>query len=79
MDNETLDCGNSLPTVDEFFAGLSFVHKWILVMPSGFFLMTLTLYLLNMYAIVRHERKETKSNVLMLVTLYPVSVAELFK
>lgn len=70
---ESLDCENGVPNVFEFFTGLSFIHKWILVMPTGFYLMTITLFILNLCLIIKYGQKETKSNVLILVTLYPVS------
>lgn len=73
MENLTLDCENGVPAVDDFFTGLNFIHRWILVMPAGFFLMTLAIYVLNFFTIIKYEQRETKSNVLILVSLYPVS------
>jgi len=70
---ESLDCASGVPNVFEFFTGLSFIHKWVLVMPTGFYLMTITLFILNLCIIIKYGQKETKSNVLILVTLYPVS------
>jgi hypothetical protein len=73
MENITLDCENGVPNVFEFVTGLSYIHRWILVMPTGFYLMTITLFILNLCIIIKYGQKETKSNVLILVTLYPVS------
>ncbi|KAL7042987.1 hypothetical protein ACKWTF_001356 [Chironomus riparius] len=72
IENITLDCENGVPNVFEFFTGLNFIHKWILVMPTGFYLMTITLFILNLCTIIKYGQKETKSNVLILVTLYPI-------
>jgi hypothetical protein len=76
MENLTTidDCTNGVPSVEEFFASLGFIHKWILIIPVGFFVMTLTLYAVNLCTIVKYGQRDTKSNVLMLLTLYPVSI-----
>lgn len=42
-------------------------------MPVGFWFMTLSVFVVNLRRVIRHEAKETKSNVLILLTLYPVS------
>ncbi|KAG5674506.1 hypothetical protein PVAND_004468 [Polypedilum vanderplanki] len=69
--NDSIDCIDGIPSADEFFASLNFLYKWILVIPTGFFLMTVTIYILNLYTVIKYGKRETKSNVLILLTLYP--------
>lgn len=69
-----IDCVNGVPSAEEFFSSLKWIHKWILVMPVGFWFMTLSVFVVNLRRVIRHEAKETKSNVLILLTLYPVSI-----
>lgn len=69
-----IDCINGVPSVQEFFSSLNWIHKWILVMPVGFWFMTLSVYVANLQRVIKHGAKETKSNVIILLTLYPVSI-----
>jgi hypothetical protein len=69
-----IDCINGVPSAEEFFTSLKWIHKWILVMPVGFWFMTFSVFVVNLRRVIRHEAKETKSNVLILLTLYPVSI-----
>lgn len=68
-----IDCINGVPSAEEFFSSLTWIHKWILVMPVGFWFMTISVFVANLRNVISHEAKETKSNVLILLTLYPVS------
>lgn len=78
IDNQTLifpiDCINGVPSAEEFFSSLKWIHKWILVMPVGFWFMTISVFIVNLRRVIKHEAKETKSNVLILLVLYPVSI-----
>jgi hypothetical protein len=77
IDNSTilfpLDCISGVPSAEEFFTSLTWIHKWILVIPVGFWFMTLSVYAVNLRKVIKHGAKETKSNVIILLTLYPVS------
>lgn len=69
-----IDCINGVPSAEEFFTSLKWIHKWILVMPVGFWFMTISVFVVNLRRVIKYEAKETKSNVLILLTLYPVSI-----
>lgn len=69
-----IDCINGVPSVDEFFASLKWMHKWILLLPIGFWFMTVSVFVVNLHRVITHGAKETKSNVIILLTLYPVSI-----
>ena len=69
-----IDCINGVPSVEEFFASLKWIHKWILLLPVGFWFMTVSVFVVNLHRVITHGAKETKSNVIILLTLYPVSI-----
>lgn len=69
-----IDCINGVPSVEEFFSSLIWMHKWILVLPVGFWFMTVSVFVVNIHRVIKRGAKETKSNVIILLTLYPVSM-----
>lgn len=69
-----IDCINGVPSVEEFFSSLKWMHKWILVLPVGFWFMTVSVFVVNIHRVIKRGAKETKSNVIILLTLYPVSM-----
>ena len=68
----SIDCLNGVPSVEKFFSSLKWIHKWILVLPVGFWFMTFLVFVVNIKRAIKREAKETKSNVLVLLSLYPV-------
>lgn len=76
IDNSSIifpvDCINGVPSVEEFFRSLNWIHKWILVVPVGFWFMTMSVFVINLQRVIKNGAKETKSNVICLLTLYPV-------
>lgn len=74
MENSTLDCREGVPTAGEFLAGFQPNREYILLVPIGFCLMTLWIYVTNLRALFLHGQKETKGNIAALCSIYPVSV-----
>ena len=72
-ENSTLNCHEGIPGVTDFLTGLNLEHKIILIVPITFCFMTLIIYVINLRATIKNERKETKGNVAVLCTIYPVS------
>ena len=74
MEYSQYDCVNGIPSVNDFFGGLKNYQKWFFVIPSAFCLMTLLIYGRFCKKVVIFEPKNTKANVIILITVYPVSI-----
>lgn len=75
MENSTnisVDCYNGVPSATEFFAGFQLEQVLLLAVPIALWLMTLTVYVMNLKRTIEHGHKVTKGNVAVLLTIYPV-------
>ena len=72
MENSSLNCNESIPTVAEFYGGLHLEQITVLIVPAVFCFVTLALYVINLRLTLKYERRETKGNVATLLTIYPV-------
>lgn len=71
--NLTLDCRDGVPSVVELFADFQLIHVVLLIVPIVSWMMTLSFYVINLRHTVKHGHKDTKGNVAVLLTIYPVS------
>lgn len=73
MENSTfIDCTDGDPSAGEFFNTLKQEHQIFLFLPITFCFMTLAVYVINLKRELESGPKDTKGNVAVLVTIYPV-------
>lgn len=74
--NLTQDCLDELPSATQIFSGFSPNHEFILLAPIIPCFMTLAMFVINLNAVIKSGRKETKGNIATLLTIYPVRLLD---
>lgn len=73
MENQTLDCEDGVPSMQEMFAKFPPHHEFILIVPVALCVLTLATFVVNLRATIRNGNRETKGNIATLLSIYPVS------
>lgn len=75
MENSTeAECYDGIPSVIEFMTGLQLEQKVLMLGPISICFMTLVIYVINLREAIARGPKQTKGNVVALITIYPVSL-----
>jgi hypothetical protein len=76
MENRTFDCDEDVPSTAELYGNLQTEQKLIFIVPIALCILSFVIYVANVRAALKHERRETKGNVVALFTIYPVSLKQ---